>query len=326
MAEFAGLLASSFTGHMVQVVETIANKVGNKDSGSSRSHVKDPSVFDGSDPRKVKTFLVSLALVFADCPSQFNNQQKVSYAISYLDGPAREWFESDIVSPDPANPPAWMYSYDSFVQELINNFGVYEAEGEAEDKLANLQMKETDTVHNYMVKFNTLTATASWDEFALQWAFRRGLASRIKEDLARLSNPPDSLTSLRKEAQSSDYRYWSCEQERKRDNSHLHSQPSLSKPTASLQPEKKPWNNLSSKSAPTLKAPDAAPKLYTDKLDKDGKLSAAERLRRIMNKLCLFCGFPGHRIDQCNKHKSSEDLKAHAFQTTPSATSSNSEK
>lgn len=123
---------------MVQVIETVANKVGNKDGGSSRSCVRDPDVSNGSDPCKVKTFLVSLALVFANCLSQFNDQWKVSYAISYLDSPTREWFESNIISPNPANPLAWMYSYDSFIQELVDNFRVYNAQGEAEDKLASL--------------------------------------------------------------------------------------------------------------------------------------------------------------------------------------------
>ncbi|KAJ3807772.1 hypothetical protein F5876DRAFT_79413 [Lentinula aff. lateritia] len=34
------------------------------DSSESKSKVKEPEVFDGSDPRKLKTFFVNLALVF----------------------------------------------------------------------------------------------------------------------------------------------------------------------------------------------------------------------------------------------------------------------
>ena len=50
----------------------------------------------------------------------------------------KEWFEPDLLMPDPDDPPAWMLSWEHLVQELTENFGVYDAEGEAEDKLRNL--------------------------------------------------------------------------------------------------------------------------------------------------------------------------------------------
>jgi hypothetical protein len=42
-----------------------------------------------------------------------------------------------------------------------------------------------------------------------------------------------------------------------------------------------------------------------DKLGPDGKLTSAERKRRIKKKLCLYCGEPGHKVSNCNKRGNS---------------------
>ncbi|KAJ3779933.1 hypothetical protein GGU10DRAFT_280142 [Lentinula aff. detonsa] len=83
-------------------------KVGDSD-GSSKAKLRDPDVFDGSELRKLQSFLASLALIFAECPNYFTNERKVSYALSYLSGSAKEWFEPDLLNPDPFDPPAWMH-------------------------------------------------------------------------------------------------------------------------------------------------------------------------------------------------------------------------
>ncbi|GAW06829.1 retrotransposon nucleocapsid protein [Lentinula edodes] len=107
------------------------------DSSESKSKVKEPEVFDGSDPQKLKTFFVNLALVFNDRPKYFTNQRKVNYTLSYLSGSAKEW-----------------------------TILVYNAQGEAKDSLGNLKMKETKHI-----RFNTLAASTNWDSAALKWAY-----------------------------------------------------------------------------------------------------------------------------------------------------------
>src|ERR1700742_2147687 len=119
--------------------------------------------------------------------------------------------------PDPNNPPAWMFPFEQLVKELTENFGVFDTEGEAEDKLGNLQMKETDTVHKYLIKFSSLAASANWDQSTLQWAFRSGLATRLKDDLAHIPKPPTTLVKLCREVQRLDNQYWRRKEERKHD-------------------------------------------------------------------------------------------------------------
>ncbi|GAW08872.1 hypothetical protein LENED_010979 [Lentinula edodes] len=160
------------------------------------SKVKEPEVFDGSDPRKLKTFFVNLALVFNDRPKYFTDQRKVNYTLSYLSGSAKEWFVPDILDPDLDSLPAWTSSFKALVKELQDNFGVYDAQGEAEDSLGNLKMKETENIRKYNIRFNTLAASTNWDSAALKWAYGRGLAERIKDEMARLPEPATLVTAV----------------------------------------------------------------------------------------------------------------------------------
>ena len=88
-------------------------------------------------------------------------------------------------------------------------------EGDAEERLGALHMRENDQVRKYIIRFNTLASATNWDATALAWAFKRGLASRIKDELARVSPEPITLSELRREVQRINNCYWRCEEERK---------------------------------------------------------------------------------------------------------------
>ncbi|KAJ3924701.1 MAG: hypothetical protein NXY57DRAFT_1033658, partial [Lentinula lateritia] len=139
-------LLSGFKVSMETLGTVLAALGRSSDSSESKSKVKEPEVFDGSDPRKLKTFFVNVALVFNDRPKYFTDQRKVNYTLSYLSGSAKEWFVPDILDPDLDSLPAWTSSFMALVKELQDNFGVYDAQGEAEDALGNLKMKETENI------------------------------------------------------------------------------------------------------------------------------------------------------------------------------------
>ncbi|KIK63462.1 hypothetical protein GYMLUDRAFT_114760, partial [Collybiopsis luxurians FD-317 M1] len=111
-----------------------------------KSKPKDPEVFKGSDPQKFKSFIISLALTFLDKLNYFTEQWKINYTLSYLSDSAKEWSEPDILEFDLSNMPAWTSTFSVLVQELQDNFRVYNAQGEAEDKLREIKMKDSDTV------------------------------------------------------------------------------------------------------------------------------------------------------------------------------------
>ena len=69
MKDFYISLQDSLTG-----LGTAIGNLKSDGSDSGKTKVKDPEPFDGSDPRKLKTFLVSLSLVFIDQPNYFTKQ------------------------------------------------------------------------------------------------------------------------------------------------------------------------------------------------------------------------------------------------------------
>ncbi|KIK56800.1 hypothetical protein GYMLUDRAFT_173911 [Collybiopsis luxurians FD-317 M1] len=149
------------------------------DSDSGKTRVKDPDVFDSFNPQKLRTFLVSLSFVFLDHPSYFTEAQKINYTLSYLGGMAWEWFEPDIINPDPHNPLAWTYSFQALVKELQDNFGLYNAMSEAKDRIYYLKMKDSEPIWKYNTWFNMLAASTGWNVNALWWAYKHGIANHL---------------------------------------------------------------------------------------------------------------------------------------------------
>jgi len=64
------------------------------ESSSSHAKVWEPDTFDGTDPKKLRTFLVQCELCFQDRAKVFClDRAKVTFAQSYLKGMTLEWFE-----------------------------------------------------------------------------------------------------------------------------------------------------------------------------------------------------------------------------------------
>ncbi|KAJ3992902.1 hypothetical protein F5050DRAFT_1811023 [Lentinula boryana] len=84
-------LFTTFRGTLNNLGGAITELSTNQNHGLTEtawSKVKDPEVFDGSNPRKLKGFLVSSSLVFIDRPTYFTDQRKINYTLSYLGLPS----------------------------------------------------------------------------------------------------------------------------------------------------------------------------------------------------------------------------------------------
>ena len=66
---------------------------------------------------------------------------KVNYAMSFLKGMALDYFEPFLDTPD--DEPAWLEDYELFIEELLINFGPYDALTDAEVELDALIMKDS---------------------------------------------------------------------------------------------------------------------------------------------------------------------------------------
>jgi hypothetical protein len=208
-------------------------------------------------------------------------------------------------------------------------------------------MKENETVRKYNVRFNNLAVNTNWDLTALKWAYQRGLATRIKDEMAQLPEPP-TLSAYRQEVLRIDSRYWKREEEKKREaqrsvsasapkgstskkgsdtGKNTPAQNSSSTPSTSSKPassgsqnKKNSGNQNAGKNTGSSSAPAGNKPAFMNHLGPDGKLLASERERRKANNLCAFCGGK-HKFEDCNKKKAS-NAKGRAVETTPVATDS----
>ena len=196
----------------------LANAIQNLNHGlrklqrPSYTKVKDPEPFDGTNPSKLREFLVSCSLVFSDRPDSFRkDNKKVRYVISYLKGSALDWFEPVIMG-DVDETPDWLHNFPAFVQELTDHFGPYDFRGDAETALNDLTMKDHHHITKYIVDFNKLASRTDWNEPALRDRFFRGLPTRIRTELLR-GGKPKTLVRMRLKAQQVDQAYWMTKDE-----------------------------------------------------------------------------------------------------------------
>jgi hypothetical protein len=116
-----------------------------------KSKVREPDTFDGSTPKKLRTFLAQCRLNFEDQPTSFpSKRSKVTYALSYVSGTALQWFEPAILEPPTLTADHFMNDYGLFVDELKLNFGPYDPEADAEAAIENLFMKDSQHIVKYI--------------------------------------------------------------------------------------------------------------------------------------------------------------------------------
>ena len=311
----------------VQVLTKVTTASADCDSSSGRTKVHKPDMFDGTDPRKLRTFLVQCELNFQDRPKAFaSDRARVTFAQSYLKGMALEWFELDLLNS--ANPCArllWMDNYAQFVSELKSNFGLHDPVGDAEHQLDNLSMKEGQKINKYVVEFNRLAGQVrGYGNGALHHIFYSGLPDRIKDEISHIGKPR-TLDGYRTLAQTIDARYWERKSEvahqtksstSSTSNSASKGNSSASSDSKGKTKEKENKNKSSDKSKSSSETP--------AHLGKDGKLTEEERQQHIKDKLCMFCGQPGHMARDCPKStsKSSKAKACAAKAVTPTAAES----
>ncbi|KIN94530.1 hypothetical protein M404DRAFT_168026, partial [Pisolithus tinctorius Marx 270] len=134
-------------------IELLACNACTSSESSSRTKLCKPDTFDGTDPKKLHTFLIQCELNFQDWPWAFHSDQaKVTFTQSFLKGMALEWFKLDLLgTEDPGDQPYWMDSWKEFIIELQTTFGPHDPVADTESQLDHLQMKDNHWVNKYVV-------------------------------------------------------------------------------------------------------------------------------------------------------------------------------
>ncbi|KAG6327533.1 hypothetical protein ID866_11556 [Astraeus odoratus] len=161
-------------------------------TSSGKMRVCKPDTFNGTDLKKLYTFLVQCELNFQDHPHVFHlDHSKVTFAQSYLKGMALEWFEPDLLSSsDPEDCPLWMDNWKEFIIELQSTFSPHNLVTDAENQLDHLQMKDSQCINKYVVEFNRLASQVhGYGDRALHHYFYSGLPDCIKEEICQVGKP-----------------------------------------------------------------------------------------------------------------------------------------
>ena len=150
-------------------------------------------------------FILQRSLHFQDRANAFSTDRaKVAYALSYLTGPAHNWFKPGLFA---HSLPAWVHHWDLFHTELESNFGPFDLVREAEAEIETLVMAEGSHSAMYFMEFNRLASRIQWGNHALLRQAYKGLAWHIKNEMVH-HNQPVTLRDLRKLVQAINHPYW----------------------------------------------------------------------------------------------------------------------
>ncbi|MBW0542680.1 hypothetical protein O181_082395 [Austropuccinia psidii MF-1] len=189
---------------MQQMNQTMSNIQTYSSSESSRppafkiSSMKAPECFDETHTFKVRSFIQSCQLFFHNDLENFSqDRQRVLYGFSFLIGSAAKWIEPYFSNVTNQDPSYLLNSCQLFGSQLFNLFGDPNEVRKAEAELDTSRMKDVGHVSLYIIDSRSLVSRIGyWGERALIHHFRKGLPSRIFDQLASHASRFDSLQDL----------------------------------------------------------------------------------------------------------------------------------
>jgi len=157
------------------------------------SETAKPDKFTGRDPSKLFPFIVCCIMAFDSWPHKFaTDQQRVSYAASYLSDITMLWWKPILV----AFPELSIHNdWGEFVDQLNTYFGQPDLAQASERALHALKMHDYQHVNKYMIEFSEHATHTGWNDVALYGEFYWGLTERIKDQLLSLDDPKCSNNS-----------------------------------------------------------------------------------------------------------------------------------
>ncbi|MBW0482819.1 hypothetical protein O181_022534 [Austropuccinia psidii MF-1] len=231
---------------MQKMTQVTANLQAASCSEASRKPAfKTPSIkatecFDGTKPFKVRSFIQSCQLIFHNDPEKYlQDRKKILYATSFLIGRAEKWIESYIYNLTNQDSNYLLNSWNLFESKPFTLFGDSNEVIKAEAELDSPRMKEGGHVSLYIADLRSFVSRiGDWGERALIHHFRKGLPSRILDQLASHPSRVDSLQDLIDIYMELNTRY----HERQKEKSHHQEK----KPEASKSISSHPQNSSSS--------------------------------------------------------------------------------
>ncbi|KAK4689460.1 putative transposase, partial [Tremellales sp. Uapishka_1] len=253
----------------------------------SKTKVKEPDTFHGSDPSELPSFLTQAKMYLHFKEAQFpDDYSKVLWTASYLRGNAFAWWEPTFNAPK-RDQPDWVYDYEEFLDELRQAFGDPNRKKTAERELRRLR-QGTSSVPEYYSRFLRYRAAVDWNESALRAQFEEGLNYTIKQAISIRDDEPDTLHDLVRVAIKIDNNVRVL-----RDSSDRRAMTKYDRPSSDqVERSSRPTEDRQHVSKPDrpFRASSPGPPVRTF----DG-----ERQRRFSDGKCFLCDKTGHRASDC---------------------------
>ncbi|MBW0463219.1 hypothetical protein O181_002934 [Austropuccinia psidii MF-1] len=200
---------------MQQMTQIMANLQEASSSESQRPpafktpSMKAPECFDGTQPFKVRSFIQSCQLIFHnDLENVSQDRKNVLYATSFLIGRAEKWIEPYLSNLTNKDPRYLLNYWKSFESQLFTLFGDANEVIKDEVELDAIRMNNGGHVSLQIAYFRSFVSEiGDWGERALIHHFRKGLPSRILDQLASHASKIESLEDLMDMTHELDTRY-----------------------------------------------------------------------------------------------------------------------
>jgi hypothetical protein len=277
---------------------------------TSKLKTKNPDVWSGTRstlPRFLASCRSKFMLEAHNFPDEFS---KIGFAGSYLCGAPADWwltlFQRYEETLDKGTPsPEEFTSFTVFAQTLTTPYGDLDLKGTMEHELCAL--RQTTSVAKYAAEFQRIAGylTPGWSDDPLMFHYRLHLKENIKNILVHEKPFPTTFLEMVAATILLDNR----EYEKIRDRNvlaRLNMPPLRTRQAPPLVQAIQLRSTLQSTSvhptaqitSPPATTSDGATPMELNYVSR-GRLTDAERERRRDNKLCNYCGEPGHVVRNC---------------------------
>ena len=252
-----------------------------------------PAKFDGSRAH-FRGFINQVRLVIQMHPTRYpTDSSRVGLVGTLLTGTALSWFAPLLE----ANSPL-LNNFEEFIKEFKACFGDTDSVRTAINKIRTLRQGD-QPASTYAANFRLIASDIPWDEQALMEQFRSGLRGDVKDLLLTFPEDPKSLTEAISRAIRCDNRLFERRSERQQQQqTRSRFMPSYASVTA--QSPRQQYGPIPVQRQTRSATPmDSPTPMEIDMTRRRGPLTDEEKQRRRANRLCLYCGGPGHIAIHC---------------------------
>lgn len=295
-AAFTTLLQRQALAAETQAASPLASTAARSQVGTLARVIERPPTYDGKDRAACSTFINQIKQYFRTNPTLFaSDSEKIDFTVSYLRGKAFKFVE-----PHLERREADLFgSFATFCDKLITNLGDPDLERSSEKSLRNLT--QTGSASAYSTEFFRLAGFVKWNDEALQSQFRVGLKPDVKRALIYSAANASSAKDLSDLAIRLDNGLYEVDHERPRTRSDGQRSDNRNESRRSA------TQNANATRSQTTTTTTRTASSSGDGMDLDSAksgrkfqpLTPQQKKYRMDNGLCLYCGKPGHVLNDC---------------------------